>query len=409
MDIPPVVRLLRDENLLNEHSRARLRRRLQAGLFDELHARAEKSFVKYVYADHFQQPAGRRLVVTPSGALNPFTRGEPWNARMFMGCIALYADRVYVPDVFTRRFLHREGNWEEGLGELMRDLGILRRLLPLIDAGIVRFSNIAMALCHARAERVIRGVATDLAEALDEGMDEELRFGTVRGSFAVFSDLLFDGGASVLRLKDEEAALAARLIGRRRLPPLLARFRQALVIRALRRQIRSALLDLASSQKVNSVVVSDSRADLFCLKTLEDAAPEPPDLEAWERSRAVDVPWVSTMTAQNVLRLRERASEAVPRFRRLLFKRVAAGDAAVPDPDAIVAELRDAAAEARAELSAQRPFTSALAVYGIAARANAGAGVRHVLSRLGSMHHFDRENWPAPRLRVRPGTLLIAE
>ena len=426
MNLPPVVQVLMDEDLSALSSYREASARLRAGLYRDLKRQAEWTFHNYETTYESLVPGSDEFVVTASGAINPFASEGPCTAPgcrfsrvpAFLQTVGVWADRVYVPDVFSMELRDVGRLRRQWVERFVAHANVLRALVPLINAGVIRFANPSFAYCEDCKTRVPAHAAAQLVADFEREFSFELHDEWLM----LQSETVLDG--AIVEFYMPEAAMSAaeslvRNQKRKRLPKEAQALRRALVGQYLRDQVGDVFLDLLAAQRARSVVVSGSRTDLLCLKAIEHELPELSSLEAWESAREVKVPWLSELSAAGVLALRDEAATALPRFRERFARGMATG--AASDPQTTVLELRAEAAEVEAELKALAPrarqrerasialLSTGVALYGVAALGvPAASGAAQLLTTLGLIHGLARsDRTEEAKLKTRPGYVLV--
>src|ERR1041385_4555934 len=383
MTIPPVVQLLLKENLDILAKPELAIGRLKKGLFVELQKQAEWSFDHGADVYTANLPGTSEFSVIASGALDPFSADGPCRERgcrvsrvpTFLRTIGLWADRVYLRDVFVSQLRDAANTGHFSVADFASYVRVLRAIEPLIHTDIIRFTNTEFSYCDGCKTRVPSEATAELVENFANQFSFELfSGGLLARSKAKLDDvkLLFEIGTNEMHAAK---ALAQHRSGKR-LTSAARKLRQALLCRYLEEQLRETFLDLIAAQDFQSALVSGSRTDLLCVKAIERGMPDIPTVEAWERAREVQIPWVSDLTAREVLVVRERAAAALPRFRERFARAMVVRTAPAALED-MALELRQDAVEVEAELAALAPkirarernaiaiISTAVALYGI--------------------------------------------
>lgn len=223
--------------------------------------------------------------------------------------------------------------------------------------------------------------------------------------------------------------------------PLLARFselrkrrrvsRQIKEIRAflldwLSASVRATLFEANGAAKTGSVLTTSSRADAMTLRILDKAPGDFRLTARWEDLRALELPWLSQLSVEDVLRVREQARAALPRFRARMAQELDGLDPKAKDGDEqarqivgrLKAEVEDLAAELR-EVKASGPgrlVEWALAagglgciVYGIGAHDSTALQIGgSLVAGLAAVHPAQREREAKhEELSSRPPYLLL--
>ncbi len=337
--------------------------------------------------------------------------------------MGVWAEEAYIPDVFSIRLLNAPRISRRWLERFTRDVAVLRELLPLVRAGVLKFANATFVVCaHCRRE-----ATEDSAEILVREFASEFEFihSHPSGWLKVRSVPILGESTIEYRIPPALRPAANTLVAsqkRKRLPRDANELRRSLLKNLLNERLRGVFLDLKSAQALHSVVISGTRTDVLCVRTLEQGLPELANIDEWEQQREIKVPWVSDLTSTEVVRLREQAASALPRFREVVASSLAGSDDHVPrSPSAVISELRAQAAEVEAELKALAPrirkrdrttvalISTGLALYGFEAAGIPGmAAAGQLATTLGLIHGFARaDGAEEAKLKSRPGYVLL--
>ena len=144
------------------------------------------------------------------------------------------------------------------------------------------------------------------------------------------------------------------------------------------------------------------------------------DIQAWESARTTSLPWIPDLSMTQILRLRDEADTALPKFRERMT-RLMGSEQAAPNPQTLVSELRDEAAEVENELralnkpgkdrtrTAQGLVGLAISVYGYAAEAlSPGMALGGLMALWQQIHksHAEVEQQHA-QIISKPGYVLV--
>lgn len=415
--IPAAIRLLLAETFDGVRTGVQLQKRLKP-LVPELRRQSDWTLSNFRYADHESQLNPSEFVIRTSGALDPFS---PTDICENLGCrinaveqfgrtAGLFADRIVIPDVFTRLFANIERLSEETASAVLPDVAVLERLRPLIEAGVVQFSDGSFQYCkvhdaemHAR----VSGVATSIIEDIGG----ELRYRRIGNHIEIDTGNLFTPPLLwISQIPSSDRNLPTRELAARALTG------------PLRTEVAVVLRDMKSAHRLHAPLLSGSRLGLLAIKRIEGNAPELRSVERWEAARSVDLPFVERLRLDEVMRLRDEAANALPRLRALLGEKLATSSSdGDKDVQETVRELRSEAAEVEAELKAlklprERGFRTlsgglglTIAIYGVAAGFVAPAvGLGSLLSLLGLIHAAERHDEKAQdEITSRPGYVLL--
>ena len=412
--IPPVVRVLLAESFEGIHTGPAIRRRLKP-LMRDLKAQAAWSLDNHNYFDPHAGGGPSRFILRPSGALDPFSPLEVCagvrcrfnTAEQFARSVGLLADTVVLPDVFTPYFIDTDSLDDLTARRLMRDIVVLERLKPLIEAGVIRFNDLRLDTDDTTTDKAL----DDITVAVLREIEPELAFTRHGSSITISTGRLFHRPLSwtfsltsaMRELNTRDVAIDAFQV-------------------PLRDEILNIVNDLREAGRVKAILASGSRLGVLAVRLMEERLPALDSVESWEALRSVDLPWVENLSPLDVLALREEAADALPRLRALVGQKIArVGEDTDEKVVELVNELRSEAAEVEAELRSlrftkQRGFRTltgtlglTIAVYGISAGfITPAVGLGTLLSLLGLIHGSERQDErDRENLIARPGYLLL--
>lgn len=147
------------------------------------------------------------------------------------------------------------------------------------------------------------------------------------------------------------AAQIARLKRLKRVPKEVLKLVKQRLRSTLEEEATVTLLSMKSSERTQSTLVAGSRTDVLCLAEIEGRSPDLADIERWEARRDLRLPWLSELTTEQIIRLRQEAKLVLPRLRELLRNRLEeAGEENENRVRNLLAELRSQAVEVENEL-----------------------------------------------------------
>ena len=426
--LPPTIQILLDERLTETSSVGELRRKVKRGLLGDLKRQAVWSMEQFAYPDLVR--SDDRVIppsLTPSGAMNPFTWTSACvahtcrvrSAKSFVQTLGVYGERIVLPDDFTASLSEPKPNSDAWMSSFLSDLAVLRELKPLVRKGVITFGSGSTAFCSDCREKAAEEAAVNLARRLRR----EFRFRFAGDKLRFGSESLFGRPLDTFRkLRAAEVELARELVqGGSRISEAAEHFALRVIADRLKRQMSEFLVDLATAQNLSSILVSGSRADVLCVRALEEGVGDLDSVHDWELARTIDLPWISKLTAEEVLILREEASTALPRFRELFLQAARVSDDSAASATSLVHDLRSQAAEVQAELdvvtSRGRRLSKTtlgllaigLTVYGTATGATSvTAGTLELLTMLGLIHEFQRhDSSEEKKLKSAPAYVLV--
>ena len=321
--------------------------------------------------------------------------------------VGLIADRVWLTDTLSEKFLSFGRATNAKLDDVISDVEVLKRLLPLIEAGVIRFRSPWIPTCA--------GCASEFDHQIDHTASEMTK--VFRRDFRI--EQRGDGGFTAHTGKCFEPPLVMRSYksGMETIPTA-----RSYAEYAIAREVRSTLWVAREASLTGGSILSNSRLGLSGLLQQEGRLPDRRSLLLLDRERELSVPWVSELNAAQIVQLREEASKALPAFRNCIAKALSISDSEVSpsrSSNSIVAELREQAQEVRSELEIKRASSSrywkttygllglGLSAYGVATdQLLPGIGgllpVLQLLISHKSGHEADVE-----KLRTRPGYVLV--
>lgn len=318
--------------------------------------------------------------------------------------VALMSDRVSAHDFFYERISalrSRPTNAE--LYGLAADTLVLKRVQPLIEAGILRFTSPFMPTCNSCVAEFERRIETLTEEAIARIGADMVIERTDNGGYVDLT-AVYD-------------------------PPIFMHFSTKFANSASDEEIRSVFLheavrstvwDARTAAWTSGSVFSNSSVGVSALLSSDGAHFTSPELQAFAADRTAELPWVASLTIEQTLALRDAASLALPQLREFMARRLSGiGESDEPNRQwrQIVEELREQAAEVRSELEAATTRSPSLSrnsagVLGLAVSAACLIGdgpisaLGGLLGTLGLVHSMDsRHSFEA---KTRPGYVLVS-
>jgi hypothetical protein len=367
-----------------------------------------------------QVPTGqsnpREFDVVLSGGLDLFGR---MGACVDFGCrvnygdqiartIALMADRVSVHDFLGDRILDSNRPTNAELDQFLDEVRLLHRLRPLISNGLLGFRSPMLALCSGCASEFERRVS-ETSRTLYAELGGSMK--VVRhpdGSASIHTGILFDPNIVVVahsRYASENSD-------------------EQLLVGQIYEAVRHTLWDARDASWRGGTLFSNSKVGLSGLLSQEGRFQGSEYLRALEGHRAAQLPWVSGLTVEQTLQLREEAAIALPRLREFLARHLAARphDGSHPTQQSeYIHELREQAAEVRAELQMATTRSPSLArntigilglgiaALGFATEVAPALVLTPLLTTLGLLHKFRRDDSNHEgEAMAKPGYVLVA-
>ena len=255
--------------------------------------------------------------------------------------MGLIADRIWITDYLTEKFIDFGRATNEKLDAIVADVMVLVRLWPLIAAGILRFRSpwvMSCEGCLSHFENSIRLASREVATKFAN----EIKITTSP-----------DGGYTAETGNCFEPPLWLHsLEGATKHPTS-----QHLAEEIIYEQVRSALWVGREAAMFGGSIFSNSRVGLAGLLQQEGRFGSKKQLTLLDDERAIQVPWVSELDAAQIIELRQEASLALPLFREKMAKALSINESSEPNATTsaeFVQELREQAAEVRSELEATK-------------------------------------------------------
>lgn len=320
--------------------------------------------------------------------------------------VGLIADEIWLTDTFSINFLSFGRATNRKIDSVVADVIVLTRLLPLIQAGIVKFRPSVLALCsdcYGNFETQVESIAQHLVREFRKDFRVRDR---ADGGYFVETGRCFDPPLMHHSAVSDGARPTARY------------YAEEIVTE----EVRSALWAARDASISGGSVLSNSRVGLAALLRQEGRLVSRGGLLRLEQERDISVPWVSSLEPHQIVQLREEASKALPSFRSAMARALAFSDnkfEAKGAPSAVIAELREQADLVREELSARRGVSArywrttyallglGLSAYGVAAdQPLAGvAGLLPLIQLL--IEHRTGHEAEVAMLEHRPGYVLV--
>lgn len=318
--------------------------------------------------------------------------------------VALMSDRVSAHDFFYERISalrSRPTNYE--LYGLAADTLVLKRVQPLIEAGILHFTSPFMPTCSSCVAEFERRIGVLTEEALERIGADLIVERTDRGGYvdltAVYDPPLFMHFSSEFANSATDEDIRSTF---------------------LHEAVRSTIWDARTAAWTSGSVFSNSPIGISALLSAEGAHFTSPELLAFAADRTAELPWVASLTIEQTLSLRDAASLALPQLREFMARKLS-GIGGADEPNRqwrqIVEELREQAAVVRSELDAATIRSPSLSrtsagILGLTVSAACLIGdgpisaLGGLLGTLGLVHSIDdRQPFEA---RTKPGYVLVA-
>jgi hypothetical protein len=409
--VPPSIWLIMNE-LSKSKSYEDGRKRLK-DMLPELRSQSEAFELRNVTRDAYDRDP-MRFDVHLHGALDLFN-GQGCSsgpcrveaAKRIARSVGLIADRVWLTDTLSPKFINFGRVTNAKLDAVMLDAFVLFTLLPMIMAGIFKFRPPFMPTCRSCAGKFDAELEAVIAAVKKTfGRDFKIKH-CDNGGYLGYTGKCFDSELIFNNVGyNFEQAPTARAFGEQ----------------VITREVQSALYVAREAALTGGSLFTNSRVGLSGLLQREGRLPDRRTLLMLEQERDFNVPWVSELDAAQILQLRQEASTALPAFREKIAKALCVSPSVgLPSSisTTIVQELREQAAEVRGELIAKRGNSSkywkttygliglGLSAYGIASdQILPGVGGLLPIINLLINHQTGYET-DIVKLTSRPGFVLV--
>ena len=434
-DLPPSIRLLLEENIpIPEQAPRTVYELLGHDLVHELQRQARWTL------DHFDYAVKGTAATLPTGALNPFSgvakcsahRGcVEESAAHFVQTAGLYSDVVLLPDELTHILAGHDPKALVWSQQAFRAVTVLKAIAPLIRAGLVRFAPPYSHLdTQARAirDQYLKTTAAALIRDHINPLTVRLHMHDDALVIGYTTPLLSPPGADLWRdapVTDDlrDAVAKALPFGEEITLDTPWSWLLEEVERTVGHQLLTTLDDVICASGTDSIVLAGSRVESLYLSELTRHRVDTPTIEQWEALRSVNLPWINSLSAQQLLLLRADAGVALPKLRHLLHQALREHDTATDRVTTLVSELRAQAAEVEAELKIvasrhSRRYTAAIeglattfVIYGLSTGIPA-LGATAIAAFLATQAHLytvtTQAIEKAEALRKLPGYALVA-
>lgn len=356
----------------------------------------------------------RDLKIFADGALNLFDerigcadlRCRVEAAKKLVRSLGLLGDTVWLTDYLTEQFVQDEELDDARLHKILEDMLVLMELFPLILGGVIRFRSPwrpVCAACLSTFEDRVDAITDDLlAEYTSEFSIEHAETGFSLHTGSAYSPPL------ILRV------YPSQWLGARRTP-----LPEEAIRRVLHMAVRSALWSSSEASEGNGVVFSNSTLGMTALARQEGWVRSRREVRVFDERRNVNLPWVSELNAEQILQLRQEASQALPSFRELMSRHLSFTELNIDNEADVISDIREQAIEVRNELESTKKYAAkywkvAYATLGFGISAY-GLGSGQIAASLGGLlpilqlliQHETGTGHQLDKTRHRPGYVLL--
>jgi len=369
-ELPPVIQILKDEGVLNlESDQDFISRLTDPGFIKDLSNQSEWTLQNFKYAGDKESSSQGEFNVIPTGSMNPFSPiGKCSNPTChatyldnFIKTIGLYTDKAYIVDPLTTFFHNVDYSNISYLLSVKNRISTLKTLLPLVDAGIIEFLSPVGRYCEDCVKKVdqIVSKATDiLVMESKNNLKYNIRSIGNKEFLAITNPIFVDDPKhpliTVYDLTNKNLASLKAFANRRTKSNTYDKIVNAvnkIFSQTLRTNVQSLFIEMSSCEKTHSVVVSGSRHESLVFAEIQKTRPPLNHIDNWETLRSVNLPWITELSPNDILLLRNESKNALPQLRRLLSEKLnTPNEYTEVHIRNVVLELQAQAAEVQAEL-----------------------------------------------------------
>lgn len=327
-------------------------------------------------------------------------------AKRLARSVGLIADRVWLTDYLSGQVYQMGRPTNAELDRIMGHTLTLLPLLPLMEAGIVRFRSPWIGTCGECSQGFEDRVEETTRKVL-KVFGREFRVEPMKsGGFAVRTGQAFE---PPLYLHSPDG-MAGDL-------PKARNYATQII----RREVQDILWVGREASMTGGSIFTNSRLGLAGLLEQEGRLLQKKEMIMFDNDRTLEIPWVSDLNASQILPLREEASGALSQFRERIARALvkAKNQETRESSEDLMAELRTQAAEVRAELTVKQSKSAkywkttygllglGISAYGVASdQVMPGvAGLLPILQLL--INHRTGHEAEFEKFKTRPGYVLI--
>jgi hypothetical protein len=306
-----------------------------SGIAKELAQQAEWTYKNYVYADAKYVSSYETFGITPSGSMNPLSivskciheKCAEVNVKNFITTSIVYADVSYISYNLTAFFAKPRTLKDFESESIFISVKALKSLEALLRSGIVRLRRPYSHCCRKCYETHLATVKDITGSIINRVIGEEIivriRKSGRQHSIGIHSELLSIDDNHSIFFPLEQNSLKYFLGGdTKKLPKAAIDYIITKLTGSLIHEMMSVMLDMESATYTNSALVAESRLETLYINELRREVVKFRDIYQWESERSIKLPWVSELTTNELLRLREEASDALPKLRTLLSQKL---------------------------------------------------------------------------------------
>jgi hypothetical protein len=319
-ELPPSIAFMLDEFRGDRLTLADVGKRFRDKVFvRDYWDQCLASISTFRYADHLEARPDKFDIYAGAG-LDPLSFGGKCpelqcvinSAHYFARTACLYADRVVIPDPFS--FTYIEATDEE----IFLSLEVLKVLKPLLEAGIIVFGPEALGACGncvKVANEATKQVASQLCRQFMHADPDLFRYRDGRRWRISFgSPLLAKQRISFSATREAIAATRPnKLLTGKSAMSVVRQYRKALQ-KHFAYCAHNVVFSSLIGRSCKATVVTDTPEEAVGYRLLDrrSVGVTEPD---WSMLRTVPLPALQSLTASQVMQVREEAGKALPAFR----------------------------------------------------------------------------------------------
>ncbi|MDR3714068.1 MAG: hypothetical protein P4L51_14710 [Puia sp.] len=407
-NVPPALPLL-----LNEIIRGKTWKESRKRIKDMMMTLREQS-EGYAYGDaltmsYNDDPAifnvhlhGALDLLSGAGCMSPECRIN--SAKRLASSIGLIADRVWLSDTLSSRFINFGRITNAKLDEIISDVLVLSELFPLIKDGIVRFSPPVRPTCTSCIETFDEQVL-DISQSVAHVFRRDFRIKSQSdGGYSIYTGKCFEPPLIMTSVDDSLNDV----------PPLKIYTRNTAY-----NEINSILWSAREASISKGSILSNSRIALSGLLHQEGRLLDRRNLLFLDNEREFSIPWVAELSPSQIIELRYEVSKTLPLLRALLAKSMAYSDTNITQPNSIIDQLKYQAEEVRTELELKkqnsfRLWRTTYSILGLGLSAY-GVTTQQIPAAIGGLlpiinlliTHKTNQHSEMSKLLTRPGYVLV--
>jgi hypothetical protein len=320
----------------------------------------QRTIADFDYADspgHDSAAAGT-FRLCPMGALDPLSRfGQcispdcrAANAEAFARSVALYGEEIFLVDDLTGMLAFADLNSPVTAAYLLAARASLKKLEPLLRAGILRLGAPIRRYCE-QCGNTIKSFQESAAERLCGELLERVKY-ALSPEHMLRLKLSEDDIIGIVRVIKATDAATLR-VSEQFIEPTVAEMQilRPFLLGDARKRVSQLFMTSTLAQRTRGALATCDRQDAGTFTSLAGWTNSDQKIEELERLQSIELPYIEDLTVEELLELRDTAGLALPRFRNFLSSRIleASGPECVRTA---IQELKEGVTDVEAELHA---------------------------------------------------------